>query len=164
MPKLDRKQAAAVEAATAATGSLLLEPGEYAAQLRSVDEADGTEYPYWIWEFHNLHDQDGNPKPGRQWNNTSLSPKSAGFMKATFEAFGYTADTDTDEIIDDGAWVVLVVDQEVQTQGKNVGKTRNNVTGLLEFVEADWPGAPYPDVKAGAGAGAGGGARKGADF
>ena len=131
MPKLEKKVASAVDKADAAGGSLLLPEGRYACQLRSVTESQGTEYPYWTWEFHNLHDIEGNKKPGRQWNNTSLSPKSVGFLKSTFEAFGYTSDSDTDEMI--GEWVEIYVIQEVQERGKNAGKLRNQVQGLAEF-------------------------------
>lgn len=136
MPKLNAKQAKAVDSADAATGFSALPAGRYAAQLRSVEERDGQEYPYWVWEFENLHNEEGDRAPGRQWNNTSLSPKSAGFLKATFEAFGYEAGSDTDEML--GEWVVLYLDQEVQTVGKNAGKTRNVVSKLAEFDPDEW--------------------------
>lgn len=132
MPKLSDKIAQEVQnTAPAASGSLLLEEGLYAAQLLKVEEVEGTEFPYWNWEFGNLHDQDGTRRPGRQWNNTSLSPKSRAFLSQTFEAFGYTADSDTEELI--GEWVVLSVVQAIQAKGKNAGKTRNEVNGLMVF-------------------------------
>lgn len=138
MPKLNKSQAKTVANAEAASGSYLLPEGRYAARLRSVTEkkADGGEYPYWVWEFEALHNEEGERVPGRQWNNTSLSPKSAGFLKATFEAFGFTSDSDTDEIV--GEWVVLNLIQEVQTKGANAGAKRNAVSSLGEFDPADW--------------------------
>ena len=136
MPKLTKKVAASVDSAEAASGSFLLPEGRYAAQLRSVTQKDGNEYPYWVWEFENIHDSEGNKKPGRQWNNTSLSPKSLGFLKATFEAFGYTADSDTDEMT--GEWVVLYLVQETISAGPRSGQLRNAVQSLAEFVPEEW--------------------------
>ena len=136
MPKLTAKVAKSVDSAEAASGSFLLPEGRYAAQLKSVNQKDGNEYPYWVWEFENLHDSEGNKKPGRQWNNTSLSPKSLGFLKATFEAFGYTSDSDTDEIV--GEWVVLYLVQETVARGPKAGNLRNSVQSLSEFNPNEW--------------------------
>ena len=74
MPKLNAKQAAIVSESEAASGSFLLPEGRYAAQLANVTEKEGNEYPYWVWEFTNLHNAEGDLVPGKQWNNTSLSP------------------------------------------------------------------------------------------
>lgn len=136
MPKLNKNAAKQVDKADAASGSFLLPEGRYAAQLKQVDEKDGKEYPYWVWEFHNLHDEEGVKRPGKQWNNTSLSPKSAGFLKATFEAFGYTSDSDTDEML--GEWVVLYLVQETIAQGQRAGQLRNSVQSLAEFNPDEW--------------------------
>lgn len=156
MPKLDKKQALAVEGSEAMGGGFLLEPGRYAARLAKVEERPGNEYPYWVWEFDQIHDEKGNRQAGRQWNQTSLSPKSAGFLKATFEAFGYSADSDTDEMV--GEWVVLHIDQEIQSQGKNVGKPRNVVSRLAEFDPDEWdfdPNAVKPPTASGSADGGG---------
>ncbi len=118
------------------SGGFLLEDGRYAARLRSVTEKPGDEFPYWVWEFEAIHDDQGVKHPGRQWNNTSLSPKSAGFLKATFEAFGYSVDSDTDEMV--GEWVVLYIGHETQTQGKNAGQIRNTIDRLAEFEADEW--------------------------
>ncbi|WIC89800.1 hypothetical protein SEA_SAPO_29 [Gordonia phage Sapo] len=136
MPKLTKKVASQVDKAEAASGSFLLPEGRYAAQLRGVVQKDGNEYPYWVWEFENLHDEEGGKKPGRQWNNTSLSPKSLGFLKATFEAFGYTSDSDTDELV--GEWVVLYLVQEPIGKGPKAGQLRNSVQSLSEFNPDEW--------------------------
>lgn len=139
MPKLDAKKAKAVEESEAMGGGFLLPDGRYAARLKKVTEVPPSGdkvYPYWDWEFDALHNEAGEKQAGRQWNRTSLSPKSAGFLKATFEAFGYTSDSDTDEML--GDWVVLYLSQETQTQGKNVGKLRNNVDRLAPFDPDEW--------------------------
>lgn len=161
MPKLNKKIAKEVEESQAMSGGFLLDEGRYAARLRKVTEEPGDEYPYWVWEFDGIHDESGASHPGRQWNNTSLSPKSRGFMKATFEAFGYSADSDTDEMI--GEWVVLYIGQERQTQGRNAGQLRNYVIRLAEFDPDEWDFDPNEVPKsedkepAAAGAGAKGG-------
>ena len=152
MPKLAKKAAAEVEKADAASGSYLLPEGRYAAQLKSVTEKNGDQFPYWVWEFHNLHDPEGTKRPGKMWNNTSLSPKSVGFLKASFEAFGYTADSDTDEMI--GEWVVLYLVQEPRSpKGPRAGQLRNNVQSLSEFDASEWDFDP-DEVAAEAPAGA----------
>ena len=131
MPKLDKGVAKKVEESEAASGSFLVAEGRYAAQLLKVEEKEGKEYPYWVWQFGNLHNTAGELIPGRQWNNTSLSPKSFGFLKATFEAFGYTTDSDTEEMV--GEWVVLYLIQEPIQQGPRAGSLRNAVQSVFEF-------------------------------
>lgn len=149
MPKLDKSQAKAVESAEKMEGgSFLLEPGRYAARLRSVVEEDEkhfkdrqanaseTIFPYWEIQFDGIHDEDGHQRPGRQFRNMSLSPKAAGFLKGFFEAFGYTPDSDTDEML--GEWCVIYVSQEPQAQGKNAGTMRNQIDRFAEFDPAEW--------------------------
>lgn len=136
MPKLNKSQAAQVEESEAASGGFLLPEGRYAARLESVEEKEGNEYPYWVWQFEHLHNEEGVEQPGKQWNNTSLSPKSAGFLKASFEAFGYTSDSDTDEML--GEWVVLHLVQEPIARGPRAGELRNSVARLAEFDADDW--------------------------
>jgi hypothetical protein len=154
VPKLEKKIAKSVDEAEAASGSYLLPEGRYAAQLLKVDEKEGQEYPYWTWEYGNLHDKAGEAKPGRQWNNTSLSPKSFGFLKATFEAFGYTTDSDTEEMI--GEWVVLYLVQEPINKGPRTGQLRNAVQSVFEFDpdEFDFDPSSFTAEKAKAAAGA----------
>jgi len=148
MPKLPSKVAKEVEKAEAAgSGSYLLPEGRYAAQLVKVEEKDGNEYPYWVWEFTNLHNDEGTKCPGKMWNNTSLSPRSRGFLKQTFEAFGYTTDSDTEEMI--GEWVVLHLVQEPIAKGPKAGQLRNSVSALAEFVPEDWDFEPGELVAAG---------------
>lgn len=143
MPKLSKAAAKQVENAEAAAGFAPLPEGRYAAQLRSVTEKerkDGKKYPYWVWEYHNLHNEDGQAQPGRMWNNTSLSPDAARYLKATFEAFGYTSDSDTDEII--GEWVVLYIAKTVIASGVKAGQPTNEVRQVLPFEPGDWPFDP----------------------
>lgn len=136
MPKLNKTQQKTVDKAEAwGDGSFSpLDPGRYAARLSKVESRQGPAGEYWSWEFEAIHDTEGNAKPGRLWHTTSLSPKSAGNLRATFDAFGYSTDSDTDEMI--GEWVTLAVDIEIAGQGKRAGQRVNRVRGLSEF-EAD---------------------------
>lgn len=136
MPKLDRKTAKSVDNAEAMAGFDILPEGKYCATLSSVEEREGQQYPYWVWEFTDLVGEDGKKYPGRMWNNTSLSPKSQGFLKATFEAFGVTPDTDTDDLI--GEKVCLYLITETITKGSKIGQLRNTVKFLAPFDENIW--------------------------
>ena len=136
MPKLTMAAAMAVDSAEAAGGFPLLDEGRYAAQLMKVEQKDGKEFPYWVWEFSNVHDEEGTSYAGRLWNNTSLSPKSAGFLKAVFEAFGYTTDSDTDEMV--GEFVVVHVIQEVIPTGQRAGQKTNRIQRFAEFDPNEW--------------------------
>ena len=136
MPKLSSKIAKKVENTEAAAGSYLLPEGRYAARLQEVDQKEGQAGPYWVWVLTDLHDTDGDSKPGRQWHNTSLSEKSFPFLKATFEAFGYTADSDTDEIV--GEWVTLHLIQEQIARGKRAGEMTNRIRDLAPFKAEDF--------------------------
>ena len=140
MPKLNQKTAKAVEQAEAweaGSGRQLLDEGRYAAQLYKVEERPGRVAPQWSWRFVNVHNEDGELQ-GRTnlFHSTSLSPKAYGGFKQTFNAFGYTPDSDTDEML--GEWVVLYVVQEIQEQGAKAGQRVNRVTSLSPFDPDDW--------------------------
>lgn len=130
MPKLNKKTAKAIEE-TESGGFSLLENGRYIGKLREVTVKPGKEYDYWSWEFDNLRaiDDPDTIIPGRQWANTSLSPKAAFKMKEAFEAFGVPADTDTDELI--GEDVILVVGTRTIKEGDRAGEQANQVNNLL---------------------------------
>lgn len=137
MPKLDKKAQKVVEEAEEwGVGGFLLDEGRYAARLKDVTVHQGRAGEYWTWEFEHLHNEEGEPQRGRQWHNTSMSPKAAGNLKQVFNAFGYSSDSDTDEMI--GEWVVLHLGIEVQEQGKRAGQQVNRIQGLAPFVAEDW--------------------------
>ena len=147
MPKLKSTIAKKVEKAEAATGSFLLPEGRYAARLVEVQEKQGPKGPYWVWVLADIHDEDGNAQPGRQWHNTSLSDAAFGFLKAVFNAFGYTPDSNTDEMI--GEWVTLHLVQEQIAMGKRAGEMTNRIRDLFEFDGSNFNFDPadLPEVK-----------------
>lgn len=139
MPKLNKKIASEVAKSDAWRpdgGRALLEDGLYAGRLVKVEERDGREYPNWSWWFDGLFDAEGNGHSGVQFLNTSLSPKAAGRMRQAFDAFGYSPDSDTDEIV--GEWAVLHIKQEIQQYGQRAGQMVNQVTGVSEFDPNEW--------------------------
>lgn len=157
MPKLDEQQQQVTDQAE---GFRLLEPGLYAARLQKVEEKPGTEAKQWSWEFGAIHDLDGERHPGRQWVNTSLSPKAAWKMKEVFDALGYSVDSATEEMI--GEWAVLVIEQHVAEKGRKAGKLVNGVQEVRAFDAAEWPFDPAEvpaasPAEAAAAAAAGGG-------
>lgn len=138
MPKLNKTQQKTVEKAEAwGDGSFQpLEVGRYAARLAKVESRLGPKGEYWSWEFDAIHDVEGNAHGGRLWHTTSLGAASAGSLKSTFEAFGYSVDSDTDEMI--GEWATLSVDIEMASQGKRAGQRVNRVRGVAEFIPSEF--------------------------
>lgn len=137
MPKLNPTTAKKVAAAEASNGgSFLLPEGRYAARLLEVESRQGQKGEYWTWLLTDLHDTEGTRHPGKQWHNTSLSDASFGFLKAVFEAFGYTADSDTEEIL--GEWVTIHLVQEQIARGQRAGEMTNRVRSLAPFNPEDF--------------------------
>ena len=103
-----------------------------------------------IWEFTDIHTMDGERQPGRQWYTTMLpggkkpattpgdkwatsQRLSAGRLKAAFEAFGYSLDSDTDEML--GEQVVLQLTIETINKGERASQRTNRVAGLHPLPE-----------------------------
>lgn len=148
MPKLDKNKAKA--AAEASTTFVPLPECTVHAILKDVDASrEGPAGPYWSWEYEIIDDEtvdspvtgeDGKPvqvktRGRRQWNNTSLSQDWS--LKQSFDAFGATPDTDTDELI--GMPVKLVLSVRVIQAGNRKGELTNNIDRVLP---------PDEDVKA----------------
>lgn len=167
MPKLAAKDRKKVEKAEAVSGEFEpLPPGKYIAELSDVEaKTSGAGNAYWNAEFTNIHDLEGESVPGRQWfmmmlpqgempedykpKNSKKSPEeawktyqdlTAGRIKSFFEAFGFTPDSDTDELI--GERVVLQIGVETINQGPKTGQRTNRVNAVLpldsvEFEEGE---------------------------
>lgn len=150
MPKLAKKMAAAAASAEISTGDFpLLDPGYYYAQLNEVEVLDGNYAPRWNVSFFNLHKAEtGESVTGRQWYNINVpetgpapanytngdkkwaafQSMSLGQLHGFFDAFGYSTDSDTDEMI--GEWVKLKVGIEVIKSGNRQGEKTNRVKSL----------------------------------
>lgn len=160
MPKLDKKTAGTVEKEDAVHGGDFapIKPGKYLARLSEVevqDDLNKYDAAQWSAEFDNLRSLEDldEPVPGRQWLRltlpTSNTPHPAyekgptqwekyqkmlrGRLKAFFEAFGYTSDSDTDEMI--GEWAVITVAIETAQAGKREGQPVNVVKDITEVPE-----------------------------
>jgi hypothetical protein len=149
MAKLNKKMQGEVEKAQA--GFTPMPDGTYHFRLRDVDSTrTGNKGPYWSWEYECVEE----PHVGRrQWNNTSLSEESLGFMKATFQAFDASLDTDTDELI--GKIVRLqLTTRTIQPPSPRAGEQTNNVNRVLK-PDPDFQLPESAAVTASAGAGSG---------
>lgn len=166
MPKLAAKTRKRVEKAEAVSGGFeLLRPGKYVAELSNVEaKSSNAGNPMWVAEFTEIHNLDGERQPGRQWYNLNLpttdeapdgykpkgknkDPQEAweqyqrlceGRLKAFFEAFGFTADSDTDEMI--GERCVLQIGIRTIQNGPKTGEETNTVNGVFPLDSVDYEG------------------------
>lgn len=140
-------------------------PGKYVGELLEVEtKVSAAGNAYWNIVFGEIHNLDGEKQPGRQWFRLMLpvdkmpvdyAPKkkpnaseaerveswntyqsiTAGRIKSFFEAFGYSVDSDTDEMIGDKA--ILQIGVETVQQGANAGNLRNVVNDVLPLGDID---------------------------
>jgi hypothetical protein len=169
MPKLASKMAkAAAEAEDVVDGFEPLPAGKYIATLKEVEDriAQSTGAKMWGIELEEITDLEGNVQPGRQFTNLVLPGEDKmpadyqgkdnsrktleeqwksrndflrGKLKQFFEAFGYTTDSDTDEMIGDRAVIALSV--ETIGAGKRKGQLGNQVTGFYTLDSVDFEDA-----------------------
>lgn len=162
MPKLPKKAAKAT-AETESQSFDALPVGTYIGTLEQVTTHDGRaiasspadvdqfgegeKIPYWKWQFKDITGRSGEDVepgktyPGKLWVQTSLGENSRWKMKEVFDAFGYTTDTDTDEMC--GEKVVLVVTQRTIEGGPRKGEIGNNVDNLLPYDESESEGDTF---------------------
>lgn len=166
MPKLAAKDRKKVEKAEAATGEFaLIPPGKYVAELMEVEaRTSAAGNPLWVAVFTKITGQDGTEYPGRQWFNINLpisdqrpdgwkpGPRNreqdpdkawasyqafvAANVRAFFDAFGYTPDSDTDEMV--GERAVIRIGQRTIQSGNRAGEESNQVTAVLPLSSVDW--------------------------
>lgn len=133
-------------------------PGRYIAKLTEVTTQDPNKYGAAVWsaEFQDLFSLATEAAvPGRQWMNITLpsDPKKGmpnnygktpeawekyqamllGQLKAFFESFGYTTDSDTDEML--GEYVELELGIRTIQSGPKEGQRTNTVTGIYPVRE-----------------------------
>ena len=155
MPKLSKKhQKSAAAAEIPGGGFPLLEPGKYIATLAKVEaKTSQAGNPVWNAEFEDITSLDGETFPGRQWYNLNLPldtmpesyrPDDAqdvrekkwgqyqnlsnGRLHGFFEAFGFTVDSDTDEMIGEKALLTIGVGN-IQ-KGPRAGEETNQVNDI----------------------------------
>lgn len=133
MPKMNKSAAAAV----AKVKSEPVAPGWYVVRLEDVEEREGPKGPYWSWRFAIVTDVDGGEdEQGRAiYNNTTLKKGAQFGLKQTFDAFGVSADTDTDELI--GNCVRVLVSHRVIPEGERKGDKAANVARVAPLKEGD---------------------------
>lgn len=169
MPKLNKTIARRAQDAEPQSGAFEpLKPGKYVATLAKVEaRTTNAGNPMWVAEFTDLSNlASGERAPGRQWYNLNLpvdgpmpkgyqpknskkTPKeawetsqnlSASRLHAFFDAFGYTTDSDTDEML--GEQCVLQVGIRTIQQGARTGERVNNVNAVLPLPDDYVPVEP----------------------
>lgn len=152
MPKLPSKIAKQAENADPVGSFEPLAPGKYLVRLGAVEAvANNNGSAAWSAEFDRVYNLKGDRQPGRQWyrlnlpvgevgdpapswyNNgqakwDSYQRMSQGRLRTFFEAFGYTTDSDTDEML--GEWAVASISQRTIQAGARAGQQANQVDGL----------------------------------
>lgn len=150
MPKLDPKITGQVATAENTGGGdyALIEPGRYFATLNNVEVREGKYGPQWSAEFGEITTAAGERQPGRQWLNLNVpvdghmhpnyqngedkwmkfQAVNRSRMREFFESFGYTVDSDTDEMIGEQA----VIEIEIRTiqSGPRTGERVNSVKSV----------------------------------
>lgn len=158
MPKLAAKDRAKVKKSEAVVGGDFepISPGKYIGVLEEVEaKLSGAGNPVWNATFSDLTDLDGESIPGKQWYNLNLPTSDtppddydkgaekwatyqrmcAGRLKAFFEAFGFSEDSDTDEMI--GERVVLQIGITTIKKGPRTGQQTNSVNAVLPLDSLD---------------------------
>lgn len=162
MPKLSAGAVKMVDAAEARheTGGSFepLTPGRYVARLSEVTVQDPNKHGAAVWnaEFQDLTSlATMAAAPGRQWLRLTLpsdlkkgvpatytnGPEKwdkyqsmlTGLMKGFFESFGYTSDSDTDELL--GEYAVIEIGIRTIQSGAREGEKTNEVKGIFPLPE-----------------------------
>lgn len=164
MPKLDKKLAKRVEKTEPTHGFGLITPGKYFGTLKDVKiESDKNDSVVWVFVFADLFSvESSEPAAGQQWYRITLPNDNvpdghdakkwataqdinAGRLAALFEAFGYTPDSDTDELL--GEKAVITIGVRTIDKGARTGEKVNNVNDI-EAIDEDVHGeAPEAEGK-----------------
>lgn len=155
MPKLSKALQKKVADAEVQSGFSLLDPGKYIGTLAKVEsKTSANDNVYWNAEFEKVTNLDGEESPGRQWYMmmlpTSDTPPEgykpggkekdpakawkmyqdlcASRIKGFFEAFGYTTDSDAEEMI--GEQCLLTIGVETIQKGAKAGQETNRVNNV----------------------------------
>lgn len=146
MPKLGKKQAQSV-AEQEVKDFTAIPPGRYVLALREVtvsDKPGESGAHYWNWEFEVVEPEvvrDPETKEDvkvvnrRLWTRTSLADSAEWKLKQVFDAFGYTPDSDTDEMVSEK--VVAYVARVPQEKGQRQGQLVNEIDRLAPYDESE---------------------------
>lgn len=151
MPKAD------IDFSDTSSGGGYLTAGTYHVRLQDVQEADGREYPLWVWIVASVEPESFG-KTAR--HTTSLSPKAAYFIRQTIEAFGgevpqSIASINTDDYLNCEA-MALVIEDGTFTGKDGQEHPRYKVDRLMPYMASYVPrpvaapaGAPPDDTRFG---------------
>jgi hypothetical protein len=146
MPTLSKAKQKTVGAVESSGDFPVLPAGRYLGTLKEVNaDKNGQPLvgrksgkPYWQWVFSDITSlEDGQVYAGHQFVNTSLTDDADWKMKEMFDAFGFTVDSDTDEMI--GGQVILHIVQREIEEGDRKGEMGNNVRRVAPY-DAETPG------------------------
>lgn len=128
MPKLAKKIAQKANAAELKDGDLSqpLPPGRYIGKLEEVEVKEGEKGEYWQWTFKLTEPKGENRKA---WVYTTLADGAEWKLKEVFTALGYSADSDTDEMI--GESCLLSLTTRTISTGDRKGEKSNQVAKCL---------------------------------
>ena len=132
MPRLDANTAKSVSSQETTSFEPIPE-GVYTVRLREVEARESRQgSPYWAW----VVEVDGGDHDGRRlWINTSLKDSAHWKLKEVFDAFGFTTDSDTDEIV--GERMKVAVTQRTIEGGARAGQLGNNVERCMPLGASD---------------------------
>lgn len=152
MPKLPKDRAEG--AANQESGEFKpVKPGRYVCLLTEVEEGETGERsaepgtPKWVWKLkvdkaYHPELRKGRWQTGLQ-EHIPLTPKMDWKTKQMFEGFGYTTDSETDEIIEDpDARIVALI-----KTGKDIvtGEPRSEASRYIPFDPSKWEKVPDED-------------------
>ncbi len=135
MPKLDDEAAKRVEETE--SSSALIEDGIYEMVLTAVTATDKEGQPlktdagpYWSWEYTMPEDAE-RYKKRKVWDKTWLTEAADWKMQQVFAAFGVPTTTDTDELVEKAARVLVEINSYTIQKGPKAGEERNGVKQVL---------------------------------
>jgi hypothetical protein len=134
MPRIPQQNVDQIRNGEAGGGGNRVVEGYVVARLIEAEEADVKDSGYagqdLKFEVVEPREHKGTPV----WEYMSYDPRASWKWEQFFDAFGYEPDSDTQELIDDEAEVILDCVLEVQKRGKNKGKER---TKIQEYLDAE---------------------------
>lgn len=150
MPKLNPTKAAEVKKAgegnTTSGKFVLLPEGKWKVKLLDVESTTSKKGdPMWVWSYRMVEFLEGDGvaknKDGQVIDYSEREMKYYTVIKDTtlwnldqvFAAFEAETDVDTDDLVGDE--IVVVIDQQIITQGRSKGQMGNNITDFMTLAD-----------------------------